>query len=125
MTDKKAILIIEDEMSLLEALKIKFTKEGFGILEAKNGVEGLEVAKKEHPDLILLDIIMPKMDGLTMLSRLREDKWGKDVPVILLTNLNDSEKISEASKEGVYDFLVKSDWHIDDVVKKVKETLGM
>jgi len=119
----KKILIVEDETPLRGALVSKFTRENFTVLEAKDGMEGLEVAKKDHPDLILLDIIMPKIDGLSMLHILREDEWGKSVPVILLTNLSDAEKVSQATKEGVYDYLVKSDWHIDDVVKKVREKL--
>ena len=119
----KKILIVEDERSLLEALVRKFSSEGFTVFEAKNGEEGLEVALKEHPDLILLDIVMPKMDGITMLHKLREDKWGKDAQVVMLSNLSDAGKVQEATSEGAYDFLVKSDWHIDDVVKKAKEKL--
>ena len=119
----KKILIVEDEPSLLKVLASKFEKESFEVLEARDGVEGLKVAKEKHPDLILLDIVMPKMDGMSMLRKLREDQWGADVPVILLTNLNETEKISEGAAEKVFDYLVKTDWHIDDVVKKVRERL--
>ena len=123
---KKTILIIEDEESLLQALKDKISRENHcNILEAKNGKEGLEMALKKHPDLILLDIIMPVMDGMTMLKKLREDKWGKDAKVIILSNLSDAEKASESLEQGVHDYLVKTDWHIDDVVKKVRGTLGI
>ena len=90
----------------------------------KNGEVGLERALKERPDLILLDIIMPVMDGMTMLAKLRTDKWGKDVPVIMLTNLNNSEDVEEASKHGVYDYLVKSNWRLEDVIGKVREALS-
>ncbi len=121
---QQTILIIEDEVSLRNALRDKFTREGFRIIEAKNGEEGLETALREHPALILLDIVMPKMDGMTMLSKLREDTWGKDAKVIMLTNLSDSEKIAESGEKGVYDYLVKSDWKIEDLVHKVKERLG-
>lgn len=95
------------------------------MLEAKNGEEGLEVALREHPDLILLDIIMPVMDGMTMLARLREDLWGKDAKVIMLTNLSDNEKVAETIAHGTYDYLVKSDWKLEDVVKKVRERLRL
>jgi DNA-binding response OmpR family regulator len=122
---KKQILVIEDEDSIRTALVDKIVFEGFNALEARDGQEGLKIALKKHPDLILLDIIMPRMDGLTMLKKLREDKWGEGVPVILLTNLNDSEKIFEAMDSGVYDYLVKSNWEIDDVVKKAREKLGL
>lgn len=70
------ILIVEDDVPELNALRDKFTHEGFSILEAKNGEEGLATALREHPDLILLDIIMPVMDGMTMLVNLRKDPWG-------------------------------------------------
>lgn len=121
--NKKTILIVEDDIPMLEALNDKFTKEGFDILEAKNGIEGLNMSFDKHPDLILLDIIMPKMDGMTMLKKLRENEWGKAVPVILLTNLSSSEKATEAMVKGVYDYLVKADWTLEEVVDKVKEHL--
>lgn len=121
----KKILIVEDEQDILQTLVNNFTHEGFDVLEAKNGEEGLKLAFKEHPDLILLDIIMPVMDGMTMMKKLREDKWGQDVPVIMLTNLSDVERVSKAVESGVYEYLVKSDWKIEDIVKKVKKKLGV
>ena len=117
------ILIVEDERALASALVDKFEKEGFTTSLAFDGEEGLESALNIHPDIILLDIIMPKMDGLTMLERLRRDDWGADVPVIMLTNLSDELKVTEAIKNGSFDYLVKSDWTINDVVEKVKKRL--
>lgn len=122
---KNKILIVEDDLDLLEVLINKFTMEKFEVLQAPDGKIGLEVACKEHPDLILLDIIMPIMDGISMLGQLRADAWGKNVPVILLTNLSDEGKVAEAMHHGVYDYLVKSDWSIDDVVKKVRLKLKL
>ena len=123
--DKK-ILIIEDEAPLRNAVSDILTFEGFQIFQAKNGQEGLEVALREHPDLILLDLMMPVMDGLTMLEKLRGDEeWGKNAAVILLTNINDPEKVARATEAGSYEFLVKSDWNIEDVVKKIKARLGI
>ena len=124
MENKKTILIIEDERSLREALRDKLTREGFSTLEAKNGEEGLDVALREHPELILLDIVMPVMDGMTMLKQLRENAWGKNVKIIILTNLSDIEKIADSVKNEVYDYLVKIDWKLEDVVTKVRERLG-
>lgn len=124
--DKKILIveIVEDEPSLIEALRNKLNKEGFSVLEARNGKIGLDLALKERPDLILLDIIMPVMDGLTMLQELRKkDEWGKNVPVIILTNLSDDKKVMEAVKEGSYDYLIKSDWSINEVISKVRERL--
>ncbi len=126
-TTKKKILIIEDEMSQRKALVDKFTREGFHVLEARDGEEGLRIALKEQPHIILLDIIMPKMDGMTMLKKLRqENDWGKSVPVILLTNLSsDDDKINQGitENEPAY-YLVKSNWPINEVVEKVKERLS-
>lgn len=110
-------------MDLLEVLRKKFTMEKFDVLQAPDGKIGLEEALRNRPDLILLDIIMPIMDGITMLRKLREDAWGKNVHVILLTNLSDESKVAEAMKHGVYDYLVKADWNIGDVVKKVRSKL--
>ncbi len=123
-TQPKKILIVEDEAPLLHALVDKFTHEGFTVLEAKNGEEGLGLALKEHPDLILLDIIMPIMDGMTMFKRLQEDDRGKDIPVIMLSNLSDFDSIAEATQSGMlHSYLIKTHWKIEDVVKKVKEKL--
>ncbi len=128
MTEKnnKKILIVEDETPLRNAVTDILTFEGFTVFQAKNGQEGLDLALKEHPDLILLDLMMPIMDGLTMLEKLRQDQeFGKTAAVILLTNINDPEKVAMATEAGSYDFLVKSDWNIEDVVRKIKGRLGL
>lgn len=124
LEDKKRILIIEDELPQLGALCDKFLHEGYKILEAKNGEDGLETALKEKPDAILLDILMPKMDGIEMIKRLREDPWGKDVPIIVLSNSADVEKIEQAMVNHVFDYFVKSDTKLEYVVEKVKQLLA-
>jgi CheY-like chemotaxis protein len=124
MTEIKKILVVEDDVSLLTALHDKLATEGFSVLDAKNGVEGLEIATHDHPDLILLDILMPEMDGLTMLKKLRETLEGKKTEVIVLTNLSDNEKLSQALALGSYEFLVKADWKIQDIVKKIRDKLN-
>lgn len=122
----KKILIVEDEAPLRNAVSDILSFEGFEVFQAKNGQEGLDIALKEQPDLILLDLMMPIMDGLTMLEKLRQDPgFGKTAAVILLTNINDPEKVAMATEAGSYDFLVKSDWNIEDVVKKIKTRLGI
>jgi DNA-binding response OmpR family regulator len=118
------ILIVDDEASLRKALSDKLTREGFLVWEAKNGEEGLEVALRQHPDLILLDIVMPVVDGITMLKNLRADAWGRDVKVIMLTNLNGSGKVADAIVWGTQDYLVKSDWRLEDVVAKIRKRLS-
>jgi len=121
----KKILIVEDEQDMRQALVDELTREGFQTLEARNGKEGLESALKEHPDLILLDIVMPVMDGMTMMKKLRENESGKDIPVIMLTNLSDVEKVSNALEFEIYDYLVKSNWKIEDVADRVRKKLGI
>lgn len=126
MTNEKKILIVEDEVTVFNALKDKLSINGFEVLEAKNGKEGLSIALREHPDLILLDIIMPKMGGITMMENLRSDSWGAKVPIIILTNLNSDDSIIKAIEDNKPSFyLVKSDWNINDIVIKVRELLGM
>lgn len=120
---KYTILVVEDEKVLSNALVSKLTREGFTMITAENGEEGLASALKNHPDLILLDIIMPVMDGLAMLRELRKDPWGERAKVILLTNLSDPGKVTEELVNTVSGCLVKSDWKIEDVVKQVREKL--
>jgi len=121
----KKILIVDDEPALLTALVDKFTREGFFVTSAKDGQEGLNSALTNHPDLILLDIILPVKDGMTMLCELRKDAWGKTVPVILLTNLSEAEMVAGSLSQGIHEYLVKSDWKLDDIAKKVKEKLNI
>lgn len=122
MEDYK-LVIAEDDALLLRSLKDRFMKEGFTVFPAQNGVEAVKFSLENHPDIILLDIVMPVMDGMTALKRIRDDAWGKNASIILLTNLSDSEKVAEAVSEGVYDFLIKVDWKLDDLVKKVRSQL--
>lgn len=120
---KKKILVIEDEKPLINALSAKLQNEGFQVVEANDGKTGLKAALKHKPDLILLDIILPKMDGIGILENLRENAWGKSAKVIILTNLSDWDSTKKAVNLNVHDYLVKSDWNIKDVVKKVKSKL--
>lgn len=124
-TEKLKILIIEDEKTLLNVLFDKFLREGFEVYKAENGKEGLKCALSNRPQLIVLDLVMPGMDGLAMLKKLREDKWGNKVPVLILSNLSDEGQIKEANGRGVIDYLVKSNWGLGDVVEKVKQTLNV
>ena len=127
MENKKIILITEDEKSLRNALYDKLSNEGFSVLEAKDGVEGLEISLKEHPDLILLDLAMPKMDGMSMLKKLREDMWGKDVPVIILTNLSsaDEERNRDITELEPTYYFIKTDKKIEEIIEKIKERLNI
>ncbi|MFA6354847.1 MAG: response regulator [Candidatus Paceibacterota bacterium] len=125
--NRKIILVTEDDKSLRGALDDKLISEGFTILEAKDGEEGLAISLVEHPDLILLDIAMPKMDGMSMLKKLREDSWGKTVPVIILTNLSsaDEERNKDITELEPTYYFIKTDIKIEEVVDKIKERLGL
>jgi len=122
--DKKIrVLVVEDDTALCYALREKLSGDGFDVLIAKDGEEGLKMAIDEKPDIILLDVIMPKMDGIEMLKRLREDEWGETVPVLVLSNDDDPEHIKDTLKGNASDYLIKSDWTLEDIVKKVKKKL--
>ncbi len=120
---KKTILFIEDESTLRKALEEFLTDEGFSVLLAPDGEKGIEIAVKEKPDLILLDIILPKKDGYQVLGELKKNKDTANIPTILLTNLEGPDNIQKAFEYGATTYLVKSDYKLEDVVRKIKETL--
>lgn len=122
--NKRKILVVEDEMSLIKALVSKLQNSGYEVVQARDGAEGYRMAIEKKPDLILLDIKMPKMDGIEMAKKLRKDEWGKDAKIIILTNLGDSGEIKEALDAQVYEYLIKSDWKIEDIVTKIREKIG-
>lgn len=126
-SSKYTILIVEDEISLRQALRDKFVREGFVAFDAKDGEAGLAVAIRESPDLILLDMMMPKMDGMTMLNALRKiNVWSRHVPVLLLTNFGSDDKIAmrEITEDMHAEYLVKSNWPMAELVQKVKDTIA-
>jgi len=129
MSDSSSIkiLVLEDEIPMRDALEDTLTQQNFTVLHAEDGMLGLDLALKEKPQLILLDIFMPKMDGLSMLERLREDDWGKSVPVIILTNLNpDADATLKAILEHKPAFyLIKSNVTLEGIVNKIKEVLNL
>ena len=123
--ENKTVLIAEDEPALLAALSEKFTRAGFSVHQAKNGKKALALALAKHPNIILLDLLMPVMDGMSMMKELRkEGTYGKSVPIIILTNIAPDDKIMRGVVEDEPAFyLLKTDWNIDDVVTKVQEVL--
>src|SRR3990167_2344073 len=127
MKTQKTILIVEDEKSLRDAIVEILRLKEFNPLEAKNGREGVEIALEKHPDLILLDLIMPEMDGMTALKKIREDAWGAQVPVIILTNLSATKEqlVEDMVTHKPMHYLIKSDWKLHDVVEKIEEILEM
>lgn len=120
----KKILIVEDELAYLKLLNSQLSEKGYKVIEAENGAKGLEKAKSENPDLILLDIRMPVMDGMTMLEELRKEEAGKKAKVIILTNLEPDDKIiGEVVSDQPSYYFVKSDIQFNDLLAKIKELL--
>jgi len=120
---KTRILIIEDDVFIMDMYETKFKMAGFEVLRAENGDKGIKVARKEKPDLIVLDIVMPQMDGLEVLKVAKGDSELKDIPVVLLTNLGQRENIEEGLKLGADDYIIKAHFTPDEVVGKVKKVL--
>lgn len=122
---KKKILVVEDETSLLHVLKDQLQDEGFEVQTATTGEQGLACALLWHPDLILIDIVMPQMNGIDMLTLLRDDQWGSLVSVIMLTNVSEPDTIDQLIELGVHAYVVKADWKLEDVVRMVKEEVAV
>lgn len=125
MSKMKKILIVEDEISYLKLLRDELTKNDYEVLEAEDGQKGLEMAKLNAPDLILLDIKMPVLDGLSMLDQMRKTAGGKSIKVIILTNLEPGDKILQkvlADKPDLY--LVKSDIKLSELIAQIKTSLN-
>lgn len=123
MTDiSKKILIVDDTKSYLWILSQALEGAGFTVVTAGNGEEGLVSVEKEKPDLILLDITMPKMDGMTMSKKLKD--LNVEIPIIFLTNIGDMNIISDAAETAV-GYIVKSDTSVEDVIIRVKDKLGL
>lgn len=123
MTKAKKILIVDDEQFVVKALKEKLLSEGFAVDSAYDGQEALLKVTKAKPDLILLDIIMPKLDGISVLKRLKQSPETNNIPVIILTNLYDDKKVSQVLEAGNTDYLVKVEHTLSDIINKVKEQL--
>lgn len=119
----KKILIVEDDKDFLTILQKKFTTEGFSIVIAENGEEAVDIAEREKPDLVISDILMPKMDGITMAKKIKESN--KNIPIIFLTNLKDTDYTDDMEKSKEFDYLIKSELRIDDIVAKSKIKLGL
>lgn len=119
----KKILIVEDDSFVMDIYHTKLTQEGFEVSTAANGMEALKKLEKERPDLILLDIIMPYIDGLEVLEKVRAMEQMKDVPIILLTNLSQKEEVDQGLALGANDYLIKSHFTPSEVLEKINKYL--
>ncbi len=120
----KKILFIEDETALQKAFGTILRDKGYEITSALDGETGLRLAKEEKPNLILLDLILPKIHGFEVLKKLKEDKETKEIPVIILTNLEDMENVGKALELGANAYLIKAQYGLAEVLEKIKKALG-
>ncbi|MDD3399474.1 MAG: response regulator [Candidatus Paceibacterota bacterium] len=119
----KKIIIVDDDLSVQKILTEKLKCEGFECFGACDGKEALKIIRKEKPDLILLDIVMPRLDGISVLKIIKKNKDTRKIIILVLTNLSSSHTLEESLKAGVTDYLIKADYTLDDLVRKIKEKL--
>ena len=119
------VLLVEDDTFLANIYKTKFEMEKFKVSVATDGESGLEATKKKHPDIVLLDILLPKMDGFAVLEGLKKDPQVKDIPVILLTNLGQKDDVEKGLEMGAVDYLIKAHFKPSETVDKVKKVLKL
>ena len=124
MAKGKKILLVEDDEFLAELYATKLAIEGYEVFLANDGDKGVKMAKEKKPDLILLDIILPKMDGFEVLSKIKSDQEIKAIPVILLTNLSQKDEVKRGLDLGATDYLIKAHFMPSEVVKKIKQSIG-
>lgn len=122
--DKIKILLVEDDPFLLNMYATKFELDNFEVVTAEDGEKGLKLAQKEKPDIILLDILLPKLDGFEVLRELKAKNDTKNIPVILLTNLSQRDDVEQGLKIGATDYLIKAHFMPSEVVEKIKKALG-
>ncbi|MEA2065370.1 MAG: response regulator [Patescibacteria group bacterium] len=124
MNKQPTILIIEDDIFLNNIYNKRLSGENFNVLTAFDGEKGIKAAKQKLPDLILLDLMLPKMDGFAIIKYCKKDEDLKNIPIILLTNLNDKDDIEKALSLGVKDYLIKVHFTPAEVVDKIKNVLS-
>lgn len=124
MDNKKKVMIVEDDVFIRDIYQVKFSQEGFEVIVAEDGIKALEKLKEVTPDIILLDIIMPYMNGIEVLKNIKSNDLLKNIPIIMLTNISEKEKVSEGMELGVQDYLIKSHFTPSEVVHKVNALLN-
>ena len=122
--NKKLILIIEDDKFLRDLIARKLLREGFDISEAIDGAQGVRQVKEKNPSLILLDLILPSMDGFEVLAKIKEDPVLAEIPVIILSNLGQKDDIEKGLKLGAVDYLIKAHFTPGEIIEKIKKILS-
>jgi len=116
----KKILLIEDDEFLRKVMLRKLKAENYDAVEAIDGKNGLKVAKEEKPDLILLDLVLPEVDGFEVLAELKKDKKLSKIPVIILSNLGEQEEVKKGLKLGAVDYLIKANFTSGEIIKRIE-----
>jgi two-component system response regulator VicR len=119
------VLIIEDDKDFRTGLADQLKKDGYDVLEAENGQSGFETALAKKPDMILLDYFIPQLNGIQVLKKLRQDKWGKTAKVMVITSMTDNEQTMSAQQYGISDFLIKVDWTFSDISARIQKQLSV
>ena len=120
----KKILFIEDEAALQETVGESLRQRGYNVLKAMDGEAGIRLAESEKPDLVLLDLVLPKKEGFEVLKALKDNDETKDIPVIVLTNLEGIKDLDRAMSFGATNYLVKTQYSLEEVFNKIKEIIG-
>lgn len=118
------VLIVEDNAFLRKMISDRLSQEGHTVIQAKDGEEGLDVAQKDQPNLVLLDIIMPKMDGITLLQKIREQKMNQNIPVMIISSVDRPEHIALAQKHNVFRYMIKDQTEINTLIDAVNFALN-
>ncbi|MBU2109353.1 response regulator [Patescibacteria group bacterium] len=121
--DKKTILIIEDDTFFQNLISKKLVNEGFEVLVASDSRQALSILEEKKPNLIVLDLILPVLDGFGILSIIKKDEKTKDIPVIILSNLGQKEEIEKAIALGAVDFMIKVNFTPEEIVRKIKSII--
>lgn len=121
---KTKIAIIEDDLAIVQMYKTKFEKDGYEVATAGDGQSGLQLLATFEPDVILLDLMMPNMNGFDMLQRLRQQPGGRDAKVVVLTNMGDTETATKVYKMAANDYIVKAEMTPKEVEDRIKKLLG-
>lgn len=121
---KHVVLIVDDDEFLLEMYALKFKEEGFGVEIAQSGREALEKMDSAHPDIVLLDIVLPEMDGFSVLQKMRGEKKSKGPLIVMLTNLSQKDDTERGMRLGADDYIVKAHYTPSEVVEKVRKLLA-
>jgi len=124
MSNRVKIAIIEDDLAIAQMYRMKFENEGFEVSSAENGLMGVQMVESFRPDVMLLDMMMPEMNGDEVLARVRKEPWGKDIIVMILTNMGKEEAPSILDKLNVYTYIVKAEMTPKQVAETVKKALA-